>query len=166
MGLWGPHLLNDSFNKWDGTGRIPLWLSAWKMFLGAPLFGQGPHTFVLFYNSYLQNISLPSWLFVDHRIVPWAHNLYLEVLAEQGLIGLSALVLLLARGLFIAWNLRQAKSDEIRILGYGAFAALVGFCFAAAIELTFLRQWVLIMMFTLLGLITHLSLQTGKKELA
>jgi len=165
-GIMGSPLIERFVQYWDGTGRIPLWLSAWKMFLDAPLLGQGPHTFVLFYNSYLQNISLPPWLFVDHRIVPWAHNLYLEVLAEQGLIGFSALVLLLVRGLFIAWNLRQAKSHEIRIMGYGVFAALGGFCFAAATELTFLRQWVLIMMFTLLGLITHLSFQTDKKELA
>lgn len=161
--LFGFPLLERFVQHWDGTGRIPLWLSAWKMFLDAPLFGQGPHTFVLFYNSYLNSLNLPEWLFVDHRIVPWPHNLYLEVLAEQGIVGFFAFSFLIAFGLFKVWNLRKAESTEIKILSNGAFASFIGFCFAGAFELTFLRQWVVLMMFTIVGVILQLLI-LNKKE--
>lgn len=157
-------LIERFIRHWDGTGRIPLWLSAWEMFLDAPFFGHGSHTFVLFSNSYLQNLDFPSWLFVDPRIVPWAHNLYLEVLAEQGIVGLIALGFLLISGISAAWNLRQSISGEIRILGYGIFAALLSFCVAAAFELSFLRQWVVVMIFTFLGIILQLHSLRGKEE--
>lgn len=163
-GFMGFPLIERFIRHWDGTGRIPLWLSAWEMFLDAPFFGHGPHTFVLFYNSYLQDLDLPYWLFVDSRVVPWAHNLYLEVLAEQGIVGFMALGFLLASGMSAAWNFRRSISSEVRILGYGAFAGLLSFCVAAAIELSFLRQWVVIMMFTLLGITYTITFMEEKRE--
>jgi O-antigen ligase len=160
--LMGFKLLERFVINWDGSGRIPLWLCAWNMFLDAPLLGNGPHTFALFYQGYLATLTLPPWLFVDPRTVPWPHNLYLEVLAEQGIFGLLSLVLLLAYGFSKAWTCRLTATDDTRILSYGAFAALVGFCLAAAIELTFLRRWVVIILFTFLGIISQLS--TFRKE--
>lgn len=164
--LLGFPLVARFIDHWDGTGRIPLWLSAWKLFLDAPFFGHGPNTFVLFYQQPLHNLNLPSWLFIDNRVIPWAHNLYLEVLAERGVFGFISLVLLLFYGFFTAWKVKKAKLDEIRIFGCGIFAALLGFSFAALIELTFLRQWVVIMVFTLLGIISkyHILHKEGGEE--
>lgn len=156
-GFTGFKLIERFVSNWDGSGRIPLWLSAWNMFLDAPVLGHGPHTFVLFYNVYLENLALPSWLFIEKLTVPWPHNLYLEVLSERGIVGLISIGLLLSYGLLVAWKSRITAPNETRILGCGAFAALIGFCFAAAFELTFLRRWVVIMMFTLLGIISQLS---------
>jgi O-antigen ligase len=157
-------LIERFIHHWDGTGRIPLWISAWKMFLDAPLLGHGPHTFVQLYQGYLQNVRLPSWLFVDSRNVPWPHNLYLEVLAEQGIFGFLAFLFLLIKGLFAALNVRTLALHEVRILGYGILASLSGFCFASFIELTFLRQWVTLVLFTNLGVIAHLSSKISKEE--
>jgi len=159
-------LIQRFIDHWDGTGRIPLWISAWKMFLDAPLLGHGPHTFVQLYESYLQNVNLPSWLFVDSRTVPWPHNLYLEVLAEQGIFGFLAFLFLLISGLFAALKVRRITSAEVRILGYGVLASLMGFCFAALIELTFLRQWVTLVLFTILGVIAHLTFKYQFKEVS
>lgn len=149
---------------WEGSGRIPLWLAAWAMFLHAPLLGHGAHTFVLFYGSYLQRLSLPPWFFTDPRVVPWAHNLYLEVLAEQGIIGLMALGFVLARGVSSARSIQRVASSETRIFGAGAVAGLVSFCLAGMFELTLLRQWVVIIMFTLLGVIAQLSSSSHVKH--
>jgi O-antigen ligase len=157
-GLAGFKLLERVVQHWDGSGRIPLWLSAWEMFLDSPLLGHGPHTFVLLYQPYLQDLSLPSWLFVDPRLIPWPHNLYLEVLAEQGIVGFLTLLLLLKCGITLAWQLRTAPSREVKLLGYGAFASLVGFCLAATVELTLMRHWVVLMLFSLLGVVAQLSL--------
>jgi len=124
-------------------GRIRLWAAAWAKFLEAPWLGHGPHTFVY---------AEPGDV-----MVTWAHNLYLEVLMEQGLVGLLTLAALLVFGLAAAWNTRQAVLAEARYLCSAAFAALIAFCFAAAIESSFSRQWVVITFFAFLGIIARLS---------
>ena len=132
----GPSLLTKFLER--GLGRIPYWTTAWTMFSDAPLLGQGPHTFGLFHKT------------------PWTHNLYLEALAEQGLLGLLALGGLLACGLVGGWRLRRATTEDGRLLGAGALASLIGLCAAGVVELTLLREWVVTMLFMLLGVIGHL----------
>jgi O-antigen ligase len=121
------------------AGRTTLWSTAWTLFLDAPVLGHGPHTFGVF-----------------HKI-PWVHNLYLEVLTEQGIIGLMALGVLLVYGFTVAWKLQRAASSDTVLFGAGAFAGLVGFCSAAVVELSFVREWVVIILFVLLGVIARLS---------
>ena len=145
------------YQGWEGTGRIPLWLAAWGMFLRSPVLGHGPHAFVLSYLSYL------PWLPIDRRITPWPHNLYLEVLAEQGIVGFCALAALLASGLGAAWRVQRTGTTEVRMFGAGACAAFVGFCAAAADELTLLRVWVVVVLFTLLGVIAQLRRQRAEE---
>ena len=148
-----------------GDPRIPLWFAALSMFLEAPLFGQGAHTFGLLYRSYLHDFELPSWVAMESRMVPWPHNLYLELLAEQGLIGLAAFGALMVCGITLAWRTRRAGVKDVQILTAGAVAALIGLCAAAAVELTLLRQWVVIMIFVLLAVISRLSVYgTDTKE--
>jgi O-antigen ligase len=163
-GLVGFPLLQRFIDHWDGSGRIPLWLSAGNMFLNAPFFGTGPHTFALFYQPFLHNLSLPSWLSVDPRYIPWPHNLYIEILGESGIIGLSSFGFLIVYAMTRIVNFRQSSSKQIQVVAYGAFAGLLGFCFAACFELTFEREWVVAMMFTLLGVIAQLSSLEGIKR--
>ena len=85
------------------------------------------------------------------------HNLYLEALAEQGIAGLLALLILLGYGLGYTWRAYRSGYEDIADLGGATFAALAGFCFAALFELTFLRQWVPLVLFTLLGVAARLS---------
>lgn len=141
---------------WDA--RLSLWFVAWSLFLDAPVFGNGPHTFGLLYRSRLQELPMPAWLTLDaHANVPWAHNLYLGILAEQGMIGLAALVFLFACGFTLAWRTYRTNSGERQIFAAGAFAGLVGVCLAALFELTLIREWVGIVLFSLFGLISQLS---------
>lgn len=158
--LVGFPLLQKFSGDWTASGRVSLWRAAWAMFADAPLFGRGAHTFVLFYQSYLTDLGVS----IPPRLIPWAHNLYLEVLAEQGIVGLTALSLLLFSGLSAAYTTQRATSREIRLFGAGALGALMGFCLAAAVELSFLRHWVVVMLFVLLGLIAHLS--SGHAQIA
>jgi len=128
------------------SGRILLWSSAWGMFLEAPLLGHGPRTFT-------------------YAMTPWAHNLYLEALAEQGIVGLLALGFALVRGLASGWRITRHPDVETRMLGIASFSALVGFCIASALELSFIRQWVWIVLFTLLGIISRVArLQRDRPE--
>jgi hypothetical protein len=160
-GLLGFPMIAKHGSVWDT--RIPLWLAAWQMFLDAPLLGHGPHTFILFYQSYLHDLALPDWLPVDHRVIPWAHNLYLEVLAEQGIVGFGGLGLLLTCAISTAWNAQHAAQGEVRIFAASVFASLISFCVAAALELSFLRQWVVVMLFAILGVSAQLSVYSKQQ---
>jgi O-antigen ligase len=136
-------------------GRIQLWLVAWSMFLDEPLFGHGIQTFRLLLNSYSQTTNIPV------EVTSWAHNLYLETLVGQGIIGLASLLTVLLNSLWISWKTRKAKQKEVRILSMGALAAMLGFCFAAIFEITFIRYWSVTLFFSLLAIITVLYFLSG-----
>ncbi len=143
-------LLNRFINDlW--TNRLRLWIIAWYMFLDEPLFGHGIQTFRLLLNSYGQVAN------VHAEVTSWAHNLYIETVVGQGIVGLVSLLSVLVSSLWISWKTtRQAKSEEVRILSTGALAAMLGFCFAAFFEITFLRYWSVTLFFSLLAIITVL----------
>jgi len=81
--------------------HLSLWKTAWRMFLDHPFFGVG--------------LSHFSTLFPRYHAVPFegeihfgnAHNLYLHQMAERGLAGLAALLLLLGTMARRAWLLRR-----------------------------------------------------------
>jgi O-antigen ligase len=159
-GCLGFPLMTKFVRQWHGSGRLPLWRAAWAMFLDAPWLGHGPHTYVQLYRSYLYEMGLPS----PSRISPWAHNLYLEVLAERGIVGFLALESLLVYALIAAWRTQRRAVGEAQRLGAGAIAGLIGFCSAAVVELTFLRQWVVVVLFILLGVIAHLIASQSMRQ--
>jgi O-antigen ligase len=133
--------------------RWPLWLAAWSIFLEHPWLGTGPHTFGLVYQDYFQHLTLPAWLAHDPRHTPWAHNLYLETLAEQGLAGTLALGFLLYRGFMPNWRALGGVSNQAKLIFTAALvAAFCCFFFAAFFELTFKRLWVPLGLAILLGL--------------
>ena len=68
--------------------RAELWHAAWEMFGQRPLLGFGPDNFRHLYGAYL---GLPTW---DERV--HANNLYLELLADVGVLGTAAFGLVLA----------------------------------------------------------------------
>lgn len=126
------------------SSRLVLWAHAWKEFLHAPLIGNGPHSL-----RYHEGIA--------GRYAPWAHNLYVEMLAEQGVLGFMVFVLLLVYGMKIAWETQRHQDQSVQIFGAGIVASLVGFCLASVFEISFIRQWAVVMLFIILGLILHFS---------
>ena len=157
-------LLGKVFSRVTWTQRLPLWSAAINMFADAPLFGHGPHTFAPLYRSYLQGVHLPDWVITDPRFTPWPHNLLLEMLAEQGLAGFTSLLFLIAMGLRLGWKSYQRSENRARVLVTGVLASFVSFCVAAIYELSFLRHWAVILLFTLLGAISCLSSLSDKNE--
>ena len=77
-------------NLWTDleTGRLPIWRAAIAMALDHPVFGHGWGSFDLLVDGYR---TTPTGLDTSY-----AHNDYLQVFAETGLVGLSFLVWLLA----------------------------------------------------------------------
>ncbi len=95
----------DTMATWSETGRTLLWRQAARLFARRPLTGWGPDTFRLLYSK---DLGPGHWDPRSH-----ANDLYLELLATTGLLGLLAwlgfLATLLASG-FAA--LRRARRDR------------------------------------------------------
>ncbi|MCP3980311.1 MAG: O-antigen ligase family protein [bacterium] len=138
-GMLGFPLASKSAEYWAGNGRLQLWSAALPMFGEAPVLGTGPHTFALY---------------SDFR---WAHNLYLELLLERGLLGLAAFTWLLTAAIGAAVTVLRRATGQTRALCAGVLAALAGFATASLVELTLSRLWAVVVVFLLLGFVVQLS---------
>lgn len=118
--------------------RLAHWIAALRMWEVSPWLGVGPGNYAAVYPS----VRLPGW----EEPLGHAHNIYLNVLAETGLVGLFA-YLLLWTGIF-GWLLRQLRQMQ-RIGTDGGFAP----CAAMAAR----PSWHVALIVGVLGVIVHLS---------
>jgi O-antigen ligase len=102
------------------VGRLDLWSAAVRLFASHPLLGVGPDNFRHLYGA---ELGLAAW---DERVQ--ANNLYLEVLADFGALGLAIFAWVVAAPLAAAARaLRSATGSESRyvligvVLSIGAF---------------------------------------------
>jgi tetratricopeptide (TPR) repeat protein len=105
----GERVLNVS-----GSGRADYWRVAWEMSRDQPLVGSGAGS----YEAHWLRDRPPSYAF-DVRD---AHNLYLETLAELGLVGLALLVVTLAVPLA---GLARARRRRLAPAAGGAYVAFL-----------------------------------------
>jgi O-antigen ligase len=110
-----------------GTARLGHWLVALQMWMAAPWLGQGPFTFTEFYAKWLP-ATLPFGITPQVAAIPWAHNLYLEVLAERGLLGFAIFA-----GV-ATWTLLRGRR--------ATRTAMLAFLTMGLFDLTFLKAWV------------------------
>lgn len=90
-------ITDDNFSVIE---RLAHWIAALRMWESAPWLGVGPGN----YNAVYPDVRLPRW----EDPLGHAHNIYLNVLAESGLLGLAAYLLFWA--LTVAWLWRQMRS--------------------------------------------------------
>lgn len=107
-----------------GSHRYQYWVAAVHAFESKPLIGIGPGTFQFYW---AQHGSL-------YEFIRNAHSLYLETLAETGVLGGALIVafLLVVLGTGVARALR-ARAPARAVLA-GATASLIAFCTAAAFD--------------------------------
>lgn len=98
---------------WD-NGRIALWLSALHLFRQSPVWGQGLNSYERFVNSH-KELRLPS----IH-----AHNTYLQLLAETGILGLFSFLMLLSVYFKKVIIFLIAKQENLRIFVIAASASI------------------------------------------
>jgi O-antigen ligase len=141
--------------------RIPLWSAAWEMFLTAPWFGHGPGSFSLLYEGYQNSIQFPEWVRIIPQLhAPWAHSLYLELLAERGLIGLLCFlgVIYAAGGM-----LKAAGMLSKDWLWTGLTVSLTLMLVGGLSELSLLRYWFSQLLLVVLGMVVALN-HLGEKR--
>jgi O-Antigen ligase len=112
------HLLSST-----STGRWQLWSAAADEWETKPLLGNGAGSYQAWWMEHA-SISL---------FVRDAHSLWLEMLAELGVVGFLLLVMAVGAG-FVAALTRLRRAGPARPLIAGLAAVLAAFCVAAAID--------------------------------
>lgn len=100
--------------------RLAHWLAGLRMFQAHPLLGVGAGN----YNAAYAQFALPDW----PEPLGQAHNYYINVAAETGVLGLVAFLALVAVSLYLGWRVAHAAvlaGAAGRALALGLLAALV-----------------------------------------
>jgi O-antigen ligase len=107
--------LDSSIEKRKLLGMV-----AWQMFLDHPLLGVGVGNFSTHYAPYSEDVGSESRRYVDPDERQYPHNLYLEIGAETGMVGVAGLILVIGAALS---QLRIAR-ERFRLRGDTLSAAL------------------------------------------
>ncbi|MCD6521708.1 O-antigen ligase family protein [Candidatus Calescamantes bacterium] len=86
--------------------RLYVWKSGWKMFLARPLLGWGRDTFPYVFPSYREK-ELEKFVSSDVMMAPRAHNEYLQVLVEEGIVGFILFLLFWILILKQCWDKKE-----------------------------------------------------------
>jgi O-antigen ligase len=120
--LLGP-LLNpvhtEKYVGADVVSRLLMWQTAWNLFLDSPRMGIGWGNFLRLYVPELPDFMLQSGILS-------AHNIYLQLLAETGLVGLVGFLYLVLQTWRQAWSQWRSSVDFLDLaLAFGVLGALV-----------------------------------------
>lgn len=97
--------------------RLTIWRDTMPMFKEHLLFGHGPGIYKTLSCKY------QSWLRLE---VAQAHNEYIQLLAEVGILGLTAaIILLLSFFYLVASNTNKIKNSQYKILIIGSFCGVL-----------------------------------------
>jgi len=137
----------------DGSSldRKMIWRAGWRMFLFSPLVGLGVGTFMYNFKKFVD---------ASYRYGPsYAHNCYLQIAAETGIIGLlcflSILVLFFFYGIKVINNKTYAKTYSWYIL-LGSLAAILAYCVHMFVDTSFYSLDLGMLFWFILGLGTAL----------
>ena len=108
--------------------RRLIWADTVALIADQPLFGVGTGNFEFLVPAYRTATRHRNWseLISNRPHMPYyAHNEYLEIWAENGILGLAAMLWLLGVVLWIGWRrLKDATDDATRALQAGLLAAM------------------------------------------
>ena len=133
------HLFSGS-----GRGRWQLWTAAAQAFRAHPVAGGGAG-------------SYEAW-WAQHRTIQLfvrnAHSLYMETLAELGVVGLALLLGALVSGLVVGVVRLRAATGDARVALAALLAAYLAYLFEAGVDWMWQVTAVTVLAFACLGLMT------------
>jgi len=155
--LSAPDVLTERFSTLsaDGTDiatRVDFWRAGITIFVEHPLLGVGPGGYAEAYSE----ARLPGKQFLPGTLFeppPHAHNLLINTGAEQGLLGLSALVALIAGALAVAGRARIGSTIWAVTLGRAGLGSTAAFLIHNSFDVTLLETTGTVFL-ALLGLVT------------
>lgn len=124
-------VLHGQFPDSIGSGRGYIWKNAVKTINEMPFFGSGPDTFIFRYMQYNKGGS----------ITDFAHNDFIQIAVNQGLVGLALYLILIGVVAIRALKLVD-KNPRTAILGLACLAYLVHSFFSFSIAIIAPYFWV------------------------
>ena len=133
----------------DASVHTTIWKSAWAMFEDRPLVGVGPGSFAINFPEFR---PANYWKYGVSGGTLHAHNEYLQVLAEAGMLGLMLFAILI--GLVVLGSARSLSppGGKNRMLLNAAFAAAVTMLVHASASVDVRYPTCQLMLWVLLGL--------------
>ena len=127
--------------------RLTLWDAAFRMFATHPLLGVGTGRYAYFFREYADPKALrgfgPFW--------GTAHSTYLQLLAEQGVLGLVAFLVCFGHLWLRALRGLAGLPDDRRLSVEGLVASFAGWFVYAAVQYVFRVDALLYLVFVLAG---------------
>ncbi|MGI8731522.1 MAG: O-antigen ligase family protein [Solirubrobacteraceae bacterium] len=134
--------------------RMDIWQSALDIYERSPVVGVGLNNFEIAYASLPSTISAGSQRRLLHQsqllVPPHANNLSLNILAEQGLIGMGAFLALLGTGVALARRLTKVRDPVGRAVGIGLGCGLMVMALHSLLEITLFGE-IALPLFAMLG---------------
>ena len=170
---FAPATLKERFDPQKGKGDVPLradiWEAAVDIYATRPVFGVGLNNFPNAYASLPTTLSTGSQRrLLEHEaliIPPHAQNLYLNVLAEQGIVGFAALALLAAAALLVLYRGAHVTDAAGRIVALATGAGVFAIGVHSVLEVTLLSELAL-PLFALLAVVAgFVALEYERREL-
>jgi O-antigen ligase len=133
------------------VSRPQLWRAALKAWRDHPLVGLGPDQFRRHWVDYIPGAE------PDERL--GSHNIFLEAAANTGLVGLLALLYLLARNAWLQFGVVRERNigRELRLLALGLLVSSTVYIGHGMFEYPLWQTGVTFLLFTLLGLTSLLA---------
>lgn len=106
-------------------GRIGEMLAAWLVFLDHPFIGVGPGMFKYYYPDYIDRIGLQT-----HTTTREAHDIFLGIAADHGMIGLIFFLLIMGVSLINLEKVRRQTRQthpQISNMATGFFLAIISY---------------------------------------
>ncbi len=100
--------------------RLAHWQAAWRMVSDNPLLGVGIGNYVPVYPAY----GLPGW----EDPLGHAHNYYLNIAAEAGLVGLGGYLFLWGAIFWHGWRVYRGAEEQWRSITLGILGVMVALC--------------------------------------
>lgn len=134
--------------------RLAHWVAAWRMFSRRPWLGVGTGQYALVYPQ----VAIPRW----QEAMGHAHNYYLSVMAEGGLLGLGAYIVLMLTMLIGVWRRFASSVGWQRGLVVGATGMLGHLFFHSVVDNLYVHE-IYLLVALILGLAIGSSPDLGSQ---
>jgi O-antigen ligase len=143
----------DTLMSVSVKGRLEFWRVAAELFTNRPLTGYGQGAY---YSAYYLEYGMNQWY------SRFAHNNFLQILSETGIIGLLLFLLFL-------WNMaksviQQFRSTEKPNWFWGMTAGATAFLIHNCVDFTWNFPAVTVLFFVFISMISHMSLEQSLAE--
>jgi len=139
-------VLKNEITKFSGSGRMSYWMETIHIIEKFPFLGTGLNTY-----SHVAPKFKITW-------GGYAHNCYLQMAAEIGIIGLLSFLWIFLRLFIYAFRQTKLNKDSyFRSISFGAYIGLFGFMIHSAVDTNFYSVQLANLMWVVMGLIVALN---------